>query len=59
MLGSSQLQVLDLAGRVVEQQQFNGAAVQHLDLSGLPNGLYTLVLQNNGRFFNGKVSIQH
>lgn len=57
--GTSELRVLDLAGRVVAQQACNGAAKQELHFTNLPSGLYTLVLQNNGRAINGKVSIQH
>lgn len=57
--GTSELQVLDLAGRVVAQQRLVGTTTQQFDLSALPNGWYTLLLRNNGRTNNGKVSIQH
>jgi hypothetical protein len=59
MNGDAMLQVLDLAGRMVAQQRLTGTAVQQVDLSALPDGLYTLVLHNNGRIFNAKTSIQH
>lgn len=59
MNGTSELQVLDLAGRAVAQQQFTGTSIHQVDLTNLPNGLYTLVLHNNGHLFSGKVSIQH
>ncbi|MBX2972985.1 MAG: T9SS type A sorting domain-containing protein [Flavobacteriales bacterium] len=59
MSGAGELQVLDLAGRMVAQQRLTGTAIQQVDLSALPNGLYALLLRDNGRTFNGKVSIQH
>lgn len=59
MNGSSELQVLDLTGRAVAQQQFSGASIEQVDLSNLPSGFYTLVLRNNGRTFTGRASIQH
>jgi hypothetical protein len=59
MSGTSELFVLDLAGRAVAQQRLSGATTQHLDLTNLPSGLYTLLLRNNGRTFTSKASIQH
>lgn len=40
--------LIDLKGRIVQQQQWNvvsGSQVMHIDLSGLPKGLYFVVLK--------------
>ncbi|MFT3886199.1 MAG: T9SS type A sorting domain-containing protein [Flavobacteriales bacterium] len=59
MTGSTQLQVLDLTGRSVIQQRVSGTGRVSVELSELPNGLYTVVLRNNERTATGRISIQH
>ncbi|MBS1580562.1 MAG: T9SS type A sorting domain-containing protein [Bacteroidetes bacterium] len=59
MSGATDLLVADLSGRVVAQQRLNGTGRVGVDLSRLPNGLYTLTLRNNEKTANGRISIQH
>lgn len=59
LTGASEVRVLDLAGRTVAMQRLLGGPIQSLDLSNLPNGLYSIALRNNGSTFTAKVSIQH
>ena len=56
--GASTLSVLDLAGRTVTQQHLLVSTSQQVDLSGLPQGWYVLLLRNHDRTITGKVSIQ-
>ncbi|MFT3886196.1 MAG: T9SS type A sorting domain-containing protein [Flavobacteriales bacterium] len=59
MTGTTQLQVLDLTGRLVVQQRVSGTGHVAVELNDLPNGLYTVVLRNNERTATGRISIQH
>ncbi|MFT3886200.1 MAG: T9SS type A sorting domain-containing protein [Flavobacteriales bacterium] len=59
MTGTMHLQVQDLTGRVVSQQRVSGTGRVSVELSELPNGLYTVVLRNNERTATGRISIQH
>jgi hypothetical protein len=52
------LSVLDLAGRTVAQYHLMTSTTQQVDLSGLPQGWYVLLLRNHDRTITGKVSIQ-
>lgn len=57
--GSGVLRVMDLSGRVVAQERITGVDLVQVQLPGLSNGLYSLVLTSGGRTYNGKLSIQH
>ncbi len=57
--GRMELQVLDLAGRVVAQQVAVAPSTITVDLAHLPNGLYTVLATGNGKRFNAKISVQH
>jgi hypothetical protein len=59
MGGTAELQALDLTGRVVAHRLLHGSGRSTVDLTELPNGLYTLVLRNNGTIANARISIQH
>ncbi|MBS1580561.1 MAG: T9SS type A sorting domain-containing protein [Bacteroidetes bacterium] len=59
MSGATDLLVADLSGRVVAQHRLLGTGRVGVDLSQLPNGLYTLTLRNNEKTANGRISIQH
>ncbi len=56
--GANTLSVLDLAGRTVAQYHLMTSTTQQVDLSGLPQGWYVLLLRNHDRTITGKVSIQ-
>ncbi len=57
--GSVQLQVLDVAGRLVGSQGMNASSTTTLDLQYLPSGLYTLVMQGGTQRTATTISIQH
>lgn len=59
MGGKAELQVLDLTGRMVAHRSLLGSGRSTVDLTELPNGLYTLVLRNNGTVANARTIIQH
>ena len=58
MAGRTDLQVMDLTGRVVHVQAI-AARTATMDLGHLPNGLYTLVARNGSLQTTSKISIQH
>ncbi len=53
------LEVLDLTGRTVARQALKGAGMVDVDLSALPNGLYTVYVQGENNRSTTKISIQH
>lgn len=53
------LLVVDITGRVCDQRKLNGISEVALDLTHLPSGLYTLVLQGEVQQASDKISIQH
>lgn len=58
--GRTELQVLDMSGRMVAQQitaTTTGAIT--MDLANLPSGLYTVWAIGNGERIHARVSIQH
>ena len=55
----TELHVLDMAGRVVMQRTINGARSTSLDLSQLPNGLYTVKANTRERMMTARVSVRH
>lgn len=57
--GSVQMQVLDVAGRLVGSQSVNASSSVTLDLEYLPTGLYTLVVQGATQRTATTISIQH
>ncbi len=59
LVGTVQLQVLDVAGRLVGDQSVNSSSTSTLDLQHLPSGLYTLVLQGEAIRTATTISIQH
>lgn len=57
--GAVELLVLDVSGRVAGRQTLNASGEVALDLTHLPDGLYTLILQDGVQRAAAKVSIQH
>ncbi|MFT3884523.1 MAG: choice-of-anchor L domain-containing protein [Flavobacteriales bacterium] len=57
MEGRTELQLLDVAGRVVMQQVISGTTQATLDLGHLPHGSYTLKATTNGRVV--RATVQH
>ncbi|MBL0043148.1 MAG: T9SS type A sorting domain-containing protein [Flavobacteriales bacterium] len=54
--GNTQVEIMDLTGRLVMQNRFNGAgAAERIDLSALQNGNYTVVLRMEDRVENRTV----
>lgn len=53
----AQVQIFDLNGRVLLNRKVKGLHAQ-LDVSSLPNGLYTLRLRNNEKIHTKKLQIQ-
>lgn len=58
MEGRTELELLDMAGRVVAAQAHNTAAIIPMDLSHLPNGLYVLRTNNSGRVSTIRVNVR-
>lgn len=58
LAGTSHLSVLDVTGRTVAQRPVQGTGKLAIELPELPNGLYTVLLENNDNVFNGRISIQ-
>ncbi len=59
LTGTTDLHVLDLAGRVVLQHQMNGTPRTTLDVSSLPNGLYVLKTMAEGRAGAARFHVRH
>lgn len=57
--GRTELQVLDLTGRLVAQDVLVASGEVVLDLQHLPTGLYTVVARNARYRSAGRISIQH
>jgi len=58
MEGRTELELLDMAGRVVAAQAHNTASIIPMDLSHLPNGLYVLRTNNSGRVSTIRVNVR-
>ncbi len=58
MEGATELELLDMAGRVVAAQAHHAAAIITMDLSHLPNGLYVLKAYNSGRVSTTRVNVR-
>ena len=56
-IGKVSLEIVDLQGRVLLQQQWNsnGLMIQHVDVSAIPSGLYVYKISNGVHFYQGKV----
>lgn len=59
MVDRTDVVVIDLAGKVVFQATMANTGVVAMELGHLPNGLYTVLAQANGKQVTGRVSIQH
>ncbi|MFT3884524.1 MAG: choice-of-anchor L domain-containing protein [Flavobacteriales bacterium] len=59
MVGRTELQVLDVSGRVMMHQVLLGSPTATLDLGHLPNGLYVLKAYAQGRVATERVSVRH
>ncbi len=57
--GRAEIQVLDMAGRVVMQYVFNSNTSAPLDVSQLTTGLYTVMAKAQGRITTARVNVQH
>ncbi len=57
--GTTDLHILDLAGRVVLQHRMNGSPRTTLDVSSLPNGLYVLKTMTEGRAGAARFHVRH
>ncbi|MBX2974357.1 MAG: T9SS type A sorting domain-containing protein, partial [Flavobacteriales bacterium] len=57
-VGQAEVQVLDMAGRVVLQRTLNGSTSASLDVSQLPTGLYTVKANAQGRVTTTRVSVR-
>lgn len=58
MTGNGELQVLDMAGRVVRTKRISGTTVM-VAVDDLPNGLYSVRTLVNGQLAAARISVRH
>lgn len=57
--GAVELQVVDMAGRVVLRQMTSSTVRSKLDLGHLPDGLYTLKASLQGKVISARLQVRH
>ena len=58
-LGDYSIQVLDLHGRLIHQQSWNGLSTTEIDVRGFSNGLYVIDIRGEGFRGTSRAIIQH
>ncbi|MBS1583576.1 MAG: T9SS type A sorting domain-containing protein, partial [Bacteroidetes bacterium] len=59
MQGRAELQVSDMAGRVVMRQASNGAAEATMELGRLPDGLYSVIARTSDQAATARIIVRH